>query len=234
MAGAVHLPLPRRARIWRRWRSRRPEAPGIAFNGFGDLLGDQAVELGLEQVPSVCDARGSCRLVASAPKAMIPTPLAALSRSACRDHAMAVSCGPLLCLDSPGAAAHDHCGRRGRRPAEAAGMTDWNPAIVGIRRCAVGALGKTMPHRPEAEGAVRPKKLNGRRIPGCGRRARWQSGLNPHTKNGLPWSVGNHGSPPCDRWNRKALLVEDLLHQVGGGLGECELPKPGSMEAGWR
>ena len=25
------------------------------------------------------------------------------------------------------------------------------------------------------------------------------------------------------RWNRKALLVEDLLHQVGGGLGECEL-----------
>ena len=47
---------------------------------------------------------------------------------------------------------------------------------------------------------------------------------NPHTKNGLPWSVGNRGSPLCDSLESgKALLVEDLLHQISGSLGKCEL-----------
>ena len=41
-----------------------------------------------------------------------------------------------------------------------------------------------------------------------------------------PWQ------PLCDSLESgKALLVEDLLHQVGGGLGECELAEAGSMEA---
>ena len=87
----------------------------------------------------------------------------------------------------------------------------------------VGALGKPMPHRPEAEGAVRPENSMAVGFQdayvGPGGNPDW----NPHTKNGLPWSVVNRGSPLCDSLESESLLVEDLLHQVGGGLGECEL-----------
>ena len=96
---------------------------------------------------------------------------------------------------------------------------------------AVGALGKPMPHRPEAEGAVRPENSMAVGFPDAGVGPGGNPDWNPHTKNGLPWSAGNRGSRHVIRWNRKALLVEDLLHQVGGGLGECELAEAGSMEA---
>ena len=42
-------------------------------------------------------------------------------------------------------------------------------------------------------------------------------------KTGCRGPLGTAAARHVIRWNRKALLVEDLLHQVGGGLGECEL-----------
>ena len=42
-------------------------------------------------------------------------------------------------------------------------------------------------------------------------------------KTGCRGPLGTTAARHVIRWNRKALLVEDLLHQVGGGLGECEL-----------
>ena len=42
-------------------------------------------------------------------------------------------------------------------------------------------------------------------------------------KTGCRGPFGTTAARHVIRWNRKALLVEDLLHQVGGGLGECEL-----------
>ena len=42
-------------------------------------------------------------------------------------------------------------------------------------------------------------------------------------KTGCRGPFGTAAARHVIRWNRKALLVEDLLHQVGGGLGECEL-----------
>ena len=41
-------------------------------------------------------------------------------------------------------------------------------------------------------------------------------------KTGCRGPLGTAAARHVIRWNRKALLVEDLLHQVGGGLGECE------------
>lgn len=42
-------------------------------------------------------------------------------------------------------------------------------------------------------------------------------------KTGCRGPLGTAAARHVIRWNRKALLVEDLLHQVRGGLGECEL-----------
>lgn len=42
-------------------------------------------------------------------------------------------------------------------------------------------------------------------------------------KTGCRGPLGTAAARHVIRWNRKALLVEDFLHQVGGGLGECEL-----------
>ena len=42
-------------------------------------------------------------------------------------------------------------------------------------------------------------------------------------KTGCRGPLGTTAARHVIRWNRKALLVEDLLHQVRGGLGECEL-----------
>lgn len=80
---------------------------------------------------------GLADFVASAPSGFLHS-LAALSRSAAADTHVPRAMAVLLVLICPiaQAAAHDHCGRRGRRhAAEAAGMTDWNPpssAYVGV------------------------------------------------------------------------------------------------------
>ena len=42
-------------------------------------------------------------------------------------------------------------------------------------------------------------------------------------KTGCRGPLGTAAARHVIRWNRKALLVEDLLHQISGSLGECEL-----------
>ena len=110
-------------------------------------------------------------------------------------------------------------------------MTDWNPPSSHTSVYAVGALGKPMPHRPEAEGAVRPENSMAVGFPDA---ASGPVAIRTGTlirKTGCRGPLGTAAARHVIRWNRKALLVEDLLHQVGGGLGECELAEAGSMEA---
>ena len=97
---------------------------------------------------------------------------------------------------------------------------------------AVGALGKPMPHRPEAEGAVRPENSMAVGFPdadvGPGGNPDW----NPHTKNGLPRSVGNRGSSPCDSLESgKPYLLRTFFIRSEEALASANWPKPGSMEA---
>ena len=42
-------------------------------------------------------------------------------------------------------------------------------------------------------------------------------------KTGCRCPLGTAAARHVIRWNRKALLVEDLLHQISGSLGKCEL-----------
>ena len=42
-------------------------------------------------------------------------------------------------------------------------------------------------------------------------------------KTGCRGPLGTAAARHVIRWNRKALLVEDLLHQISGSLGKCEL-----------
>lgn len=55
---------------------------------------------------------------------------------------------------------------------------------------------------------------------------------NPHTKNGLPRSVGNRGSPPCDSLESgKPYLLRTFFIRSEEALASANWPKPGSMEA---
>lgn len=97
---------------------------------------------------------------------------------------------------------------------------------------AVGALGKPMPHRPEAEGAVRPENSMVVGFPDAGVGPGGNPDWNPHTKNGLPWSVGNRGSPLCDSLESgKPYLLRTFFIRSEEALASANWPKPGSMEA---
>ena len=53
--------------------------------------------------------------------------------------------------------------------------------------------------------AVRPENSMAVGFPDAGVGPGGNPDWNPHTKNGLPWSVGNHGSPPCDSLESESL-----------------------------
>ena len=91
---------------------------------------------------------------------------------------------------------------------------------------AVGALGKPMPHRPEAEGAVRPENSMAVGFPDAGVGPGGNPDWNPHTKNGLPCVYGQinvYGVTTKSERHKRSYWTRTA---DGNGIGGRKAPVP--------